>query len=191
VPIKSLNLIPERYRIACVDDLGLVARAVLVWSKANPAPETVRDRVWRSHEDWVHLTKSRRYFESTGDLPGALRRRSVWEVTTRPLRVPAELDVRHTASFPLDLPLRIIQGWSPPGGVVLDPFGGSGTVALVASVLGRQGISVDLNPAYCRLAEWRVTDPGQRAAAASLAPVAVVALPVQGDLLDLRDDEAS
>jgi hypothetical protein len=49
--------------------------------------------------------------------------------------------------------------------VVLDPFGGTGTTALVASVLGRHGISVDRSADYCRLAQWRTTDPGQRAAA--------------------------
>lgn len=42
--------------------------------------------------------------------------------------------------------------------VVLDPFGGSGTTAAVASALGRQGISVDLSYDYCKLARWRAKD---------------------------------
>jgi hypothetical protein len=45
--------------------------------------------------------------------------------------------------------------------VVLDPFGGTGTTALVAKVLGRHGISVDMSADYNRLAEWRTSDPGQ------------------------------
>jgi DNA modification methylase len=48
---------------------------------------------------------------------------------------------------------------------VLDPFGGTGTVGLVADVLGRHGISVDLSADYNRLARWRTQDPGQRAKA--------------------------
>ena len=48
-------------------------------------------------------------------------------------------------------------------GVVLDPFGGTGTTALVASAFGRVGISVDLSADYCRLARWRTADPGERA----------------------------
>jgi hypothetical protein len=48
-------------------------------------------------------------------------------------------------------------------GVCLDPFGGTGTTALVASCYGRTGISVDLSADYCRLATWRTTDPGERA----------------------------
>lgn len=47
--------------------------------------------------------------------------------------------------------------------VVLDCFGGTGTTALVASALGRVGISTDLSADYCRLARWRTTDRGERA----------------------------
>jgi site-specific DNA-methyltransferase (cytosine-N4-specific) len=49
---------------------------------------------------------------------------------------------------------------------VLDPFGGTGTTALVAAMLGRRGISIDLSADYCRLAQWRATDPKERARAA-------------------------
>jgi hypothetical protein len=68
VPTKSLMLLPERYRIAAVDELGLIARAVLVWSKPNGLPESVTDRVRRSHEDWVHLTKSPKYFAAVDEI---------------------------------------------------------------------------------------------------------------------------
>jgi DNA modification methylase len=44
---------------------------------------------------------------------------------------------------------------------VLDPFGGTGTVALVAKALGAHGISVDMSADYCRLASWRVNDRDQ------------------------------
>jgi DNA modification methylase len=51
---------------------------------------------------------------------------------------------------------------SSTSGVVLDPFGGTGTTALVATMLGRQGISVDASADYCRLAQWRCGDDAQR-----------------------------
>src|SRR5699024_9722682 len=51
-------------------------------------------------------------------------------------------------------------------GVVLDPFGGTGTTALVADALGRHGISNDMSADYCRLARWRTSDPKQQAKAA-------------------------
>jgi hypothetical protein len=60
------------------------------------------------------------------------------------------------------------ERWTPPPArpsVVLDPFGGTGTTALVASVLGRTGITIDKSMDYARLARWRTTDPGERARA--------------------------
>jgi hypothetical protein len=49
--------------------------------------------------------------------------------------------------------------------VILDPFSGTGTTALVAHALGRVGVGVDMSADYCRLAQWRTADPGQLAAA--------------------------
>lgn len=61
-----------------------------------------------------------------------------------------------------------LDRWQPPPttpAVVLDPFGGTGTTALVARVLGRVGITVDRSGDYCALATWRVKDPEQLAKA--------------------------
>lgn len=147
---KSLLLLPERYRIACVDQLGLIVRSVIIWSKPNGLPESVTDRVRRSHEEWVHLTKAPRYFAAVdeirspavrddrrataasyaagvmagkstghtglsdranhplGSLPG-----SVWEIASEPLKVPDRLGIDHFAAFPSEWPRRLILGWSP------------------------------------------------------------------------------
>ena len=51
--------------------------------------------------------------------------------------------------------------------VVLDPFGGTGTVALVARALGRYGVSCDLSGDYQRLARWRIWQSGQGARVAA------------------------
>jgi SAM-dependent methyltransferase len=64
-------------------------------------------------------------------------------------------------------------------GVILDPFGGAGTSALVASCFGRVGISNDLSADYGRLARWRTTDPGERA---RVLDVAKPERPVAGQL---------
>lgn len=58
--------------------------------------------------------------------------------------------------------------WTPAPtlpAVVVDPFGGTGTTALVASVLGRAGVTIDRSADYCRIAQWRTADPGERARA--------------------------
>ena len=47
--------------------------------------------------------------------------------------------------------------------VILDPFGGTGTTAMVARALGRYGISMDLSSDYLRLAEWRIWHSGHAA----------------------------
>ena len=49
--------------------------------------------------------------------------------------------------------------------VVADPFGGTGTTALVAAMYGRLGLSFDLSHDYSRLARWRTRDPAERAKA--------------------------
>ena len=376
---KSLIGIPWRYAIRCIDDLGLILRAEVIWSKPNGLPESVTDRVRRSHEQWFHFTKGPRYFsavdeirephksepgrEGKGALGGQKSLRpvgpnsgsynalgalpgSVWTIPTEPLRVPESLGIDHFAAFPTEWPRRIIQGWSPrevcsacgfllgstydngmhgvrkelrsvaaqgsakavlrqdmreplhreeseehevptpddsrlhrgleagsPDGaevrvshgtpashvrasgqdarsvrggspqerdqdgqpdresgtaregrtrppaeaglealsvpslqrhdpdvrdalscpncgcgsfrpaVIADPFGGTGTTALVASVLGRHGITVDLSADYCRISEWRTTDPKQRAKAARVE----AAEPVPDDQPSLLD----
>ncbi len=196
VPAKSLMLLPERFRIACVDKLGLLVRAKLVWDKPNGLPERVTDRVRQSHEDWVHLTLRPRYFAEMDSIrepasgysrppgarrqtPGGQKRRamtdtcnpagrlpgSVWQIPTEPLVAPEHVGVEHYAAFPTAWPRLIISAWCPPGGIVLDPFGGTGTTALVARALGRTGISIDRSADYCRLAAWRTNDRAELAKA--------------------------
>ena len=297
-PAKSLLGLPWRYALACTDQLGLILRAEIIWSKPNGLPESVTDRVRRSHEQWFHFTMRPRYYSAVdeirephiatltgrnttgwqhgpsgnreigrgrwtderthndfatsplGKLPG-----SVWDIPSQPLTVPASLGVDHFAAFPMELPRRIIQGWSPPGicvacgqgrrpvsatdyeptqrtngagkierndannfsqserphgrarslvavtgyacnpncpdpygetvpAVVLDPFGGTGTTALIADAYGRHGITIDRSADYCRLAAWRTRDPGQRAAALQV-PRPPAEVNGQGDMLEL------
>jgi DNA modification methylase len=63
VPEKSLVGLPWRYALGAVDELGLTLRAEIVWDKPNGLPESVDDRVRRSHEQWFHLTRQPRYFQ--------------------------------------------------------------------------------------------------------------------------------
>lgn len=162
IPLKSLMLLPHRYAIGCVDTLGLICRQDQVWSKPNGIPDTATDRVRRTHEYWLHFTKKPRYYSAQTEVPG-----SVWTVASEPLRVPPELDVDHHAAFPTEFPRRFILGWCPHDGVVLDPFGGSGTTAVVAQALGRSAISIDLSHDYTRLAKWRVEQSGHGSKALS------------------------
>jgi DNA modification methylase len=84
-----------------------------------------------------------RYHE--GNAPETRNRRSVWTVCTKPY------SGAHFAVMPPDLVKPCILAGCPEGGVVLDPFMGSGTVAAVAQDAGRRAIGIELNPEYCKL----------------------------------------
>ena len=77
-------------------------------------------------------------------------KRDVWQINTVPYRGG------HFAAFPPKLAETCLLAGCPPGGVVLDPFLGSGTTAAVAKQLGRHYIGIELNPEYCTLAEKRI-----------------------------------
>lgn len=149
---KSLLGIPWRYAIRCVDDLQLVLRQEIIWDKVGGLPERVRDRARRTHETWFHLTKSDRYWYNAN----AREDSSVRRVALAPYRPPASWGLKHPAQFPPAWVRWAVGGWCPPGGVVLDPFGGGGTTALVAREMGRSGISLDLSHSYGLLARRRM-----------------------------------
>lgn len=79
-------------------------------------------------------------------------------------------------------------------GVVLDPFGGTGTTALVAAMHGRHGISLDASTDYARIARWRAGDPKERSRAAGLDPDTIGRLkpetPGQVSMFDLLGNDA-
>lgn len=79
-------------------------------------------------------------------------KRSVWRIPTEPYKGA------HFATFPTRLVEPCILAGCPPDGVVLDPFGGAGTVALVAARNHRRSILIELSPKYGRLAAQRLVD---------------------------------
>jgi DNA modification methylase len=68
VPAKSLIGIPWRYALRAIDDLGLILRAEIIWSKPNGLPESVTDRVRRSHETWFHFVRQPRYYSAVDEI---------------------------------------------------------------------------------------------------------------------------
>ena len=85
-----------------------------------------------------------------GQASGTRNKRSVWTVTTRSFKGA------HFATFPPDLIEPCVLAGCPAGGTVLDPFGGSGTTAMVAQRHGRNSVICELNPEYAKLAEDRI-----------------------------------
>lgn len=181
---KDLIGIPWMLAFALRAD-GWYLRQDIIWHKPNPMPESVKDRCTKSHEYIFLLSKSKNYYfdsesikeeatstdESNRDrdesklnnTPGRTRmaglttnhyekknKRSVWNVATKPYAGA------HFAVFPSDLIEPCILAGAPTGGIVLDPFMGSGTTAQVAQHLGRQYMGCELNLAYKKLQDQRL-----------------------------------
>jgi DNA modification methylase len=179
---KDLVGIPWRVALALQAD-GWWLRQDIIWHKPNPMPESVTDRCTKAHEYVFLLTKRERYHydaqavsesaTSVGRIPGGNKkvdasrndagrdmslpvaetrnRRSVWTLPTKPFRGA------HFAVMPEALVEPCILAGSSPGDLVLDPFTGSGTVAVVALRHGRDFVGVELNPEYAAIAEARIS----------------------------------
>lgn len=184
---KDLVGIPWMLAFALRAD-GWYLRQEIIWAKPNPMPESVRDRCTKAHESIFLLSKSPTYYfdagaikeegaepnrqrndrvggvnghavrHSEGSVMGAsaLRnKRSVWTVPSAPCKEA------HFATYPPALIKPCILAGCPVGGVVLDPFGGSGTTGQVALELGRRAILIELNPDYMALIRRRtMVTPG-------------------------------
>lgn len=178
VPVKSLIGLPWKYAIGMMEgEAGepWLLRSDMIWNKTNGMPDPTQDRAQRKHEYVFHFTKNGRYFANPQSVKAIS---TVLPIPTRGLRVPEHLsNLKHPAPFPVSLPLLLIDGWCPKNGVVLDPFGGSGTTALAAHVLGRDAISIDLSEDYCNLAMWRVEDLSELAVARQSALELSINLP--------------
>jgi DNA modification methylase len=83
-------------------------------------------------------------------MPTERNKRSVWTVATHSFKGA------HFATFPPNLIRPCVLAGSPRGGVVLDPFGGAGTTAVVAMQEGRKSVLCELNPDYAAMAERRI-----------------------------------
>lgn len=81
---------------------------------------------------------------------GMANKRSVWTVTTKPY------SEAHFATYPPDLIVDCIKAGCPEGGIVLDPFMGAGTTAMVARKLNRNYVGFELNPEYIKIAQNRI-----------------------------------
>jgi DNA modification methylase len=181
---KDLIGIPWMLAFALRAD-GWYLRQDIIWHKPNPMPESVQDRCTKAHEYIFLLSKSSKYYydhesikdpvkqdwgtrdrtdgkyhnEGSGLQPHSgleksyemANKRSVWTVNTKPYAGA------HFAVFPTELIEPCIMAGAPVGGIVLDPFMGSGTTAQVAQHLGRQYLGCELNSDYKPLQDKRIS----------------------------------
>ena len=181
---KDLIGIPWMLAFALRAD-GWYLRQDIIWHKPNPMPESVKDRCTKAHEYIFLLSKNKNYYynneaikepakdwgtrdRSNGKYhnPGSglaphsgltksyerKNKRSVWSVTKKPYKGA------HFATFPPDLIEPCILAGSEPGDIILDPFMGSGTTAMVAKQHGRYYMGCELHEDYGELIKNRVPE---------------------------------
>ncbi len=148
---KDLIGIPWLLAFALRSD-GWYLRQDIIWSKPNPMPESVKDRCTKSHEYIFLFSKNQNYYfnvdaikEPTVDGKKLKRKKSVWNIKTKPYKNA------HFAVFPEELIKPCILAGSEEGDLILDPFMGSGTTALVSNYLNRDYIGCELNKNYSEL----------------------------------------
>ena len=180
---KDLIGIPWMLAFALRAD-GWYLRQDIIWHKPNPMPESVKDRCTKAHEYIFLLSKSKNYFYDNEAIkepakdwgtrdrtngkyhnPGSglaphsgltksyatKNKRSVWSVTVKPYKGA------HFATYPEDLVEPCILAGSEKGDIVLDPFMGSGTTAMVAKKNSRSYLGCELREEYASLQTARIS----------------------------------
>ena len=180
---KDLIGIPWMLAFALRAD-GWYLRQDIIWHKPNPMPESVRDRCTKAHEYMFLLSKNKKYYydneaikepakdwgtrdrtkgkyhnQGSGLQPHSgltksypkKNKRSVWSISPRPYKGA------HFAVFPPELIEPCILAGSKPGDIILDPFMGSGTTAMVAKKLSRYYLGCELHREYDSLQTDRIS----------------------------------
>ena len=183
--LKPKDLIGIPWMLAfSLRSVGWYLRQDIIWHKPNPMPEAVKDRCTKSHEYIFLLSKSARYYfdadaikekavsdnkphmvhhrriengtyrtiHSDYEIPASEYRnkRDVWTVAVRPSKGS------HFATFPQQLIRDCVLAGCPKGGVILDPFMGTGTTAMVARMYGRQYIGFEINAEYMSIINKKI-----------------------------------
>lgn len=152
LPRKSLIGLPWRVALE-MQNRGWTLRSSTIWHRPNALGEpTAHDRPWRTTENLFMFSKGPRYFFDRSGLSGE---EDIWTIKARP-----ENPYAHCAPFPVELVERCLACGCRPGGLVGDPFMGSGTTAIAALRSGRPFVGIELNDNYAELAERRIL--GQR-----------------------------
>jgi len=163
---RSLLMIPARFAIGMIDR-GWILRNTIIWRKVNGLPQSVTNRFTVDFEYIFFFVKQKKYYfqqiKETGRNGKERNKRSVWDITTKPFSAKKlGLNTDHFAPFPPDIPKICINAGCPQGGMVLDPFMGSGTTAYVAEQLGRKWIGIEINSEYCEIAKRRLSKVQQK-----------------------------
>lgn len=146
IGLQRKSIIGMPWRVASkMCQQNWILRAPIIWNRLNGLPEPVRDRPSKGYEYVFMFAKSRKYFFNREALPKE-GPEDVWSISTKP-KINGALE---TAPFSDELVEQCLAVGCRTGGVVLDPFCGSGTTLRVALREGRDAIGIELNQQFCR-----------------------------------------
>jgi site-specific DNA-methyltransferase (cytosine-N4-specific) len=145
---KQLLLIPARFAIS-MQERGWILRNDLVWFKPNVPPRPEKDRLRLSHEHFFHFVKRPKEGRAKYYYDHSKVERGANDVVVSPCR-PGQSG--HSATFPVELIKPRILSSCPPGGLVLDPFCGTGRSLAVALAAGRRAIGFDASETFASAA---------------------------------------
>ena len=162
---------------AILQDLGFWILNDVIWRKSNPMPNFRGRRFTNAHETMIWAARGRdsRYkfnYHAMKALNDDLQMRSDWllPLCTGPERLRNQHGLKlHPTQKPEALLHRVLLASTAPDDIVLDPFLGTGTTAVVAKRLGRHFIGIERHPVYAEAAIGRV----QRERVAPLAGLTV------------------
>ncbi len=169
------------FRIGSIlQDLGFWILNDVIWRKSNPMPNFRGRRFTNAHETMIWAAKSKvsRYkfnYQAMKSLNDDLQMRSDWTLPlcTGPERLRNVHGLKlHPTQKPEALLHRVVLASTAPGDVILDPFLGTGTTAVVAKRLHRHFIGIERHPAYVEAAWGRLRTERPAPAAAVKVPPA-------------------
>jgi len=141
-------LVPARFAIA-MQERRWILRNDLIWHKPNVPPRPEKDRLRLAHEHLFHFVlrptegRAKYYYDMDAVEDGAR------DVVTVNVRSGSD---GHSATFPTELIRPRIESSCPLGGLVLDPFAGTGRALVVAQETGRRALGFEMNDDYASAA---------------------------------------
>ena len=172
-PTSIKNFKPIHHDVANqLREIGMIMRTEILWYK-----QTMRRRTawgsWKSPAN-PHIVPSWEYVlvfsKGKWNLPGESSSVDITEEEFMRFSdgfwyiPPVSQRQGHPSPFPEELVYRLIKFYTYKGNTVLDMFGGTGTVAVVAYKTGRNFIHIDISPQYCEIAKRRLKDAEQQMA---------------------------
>ena len=145
---KQLLLIPSRFAIA-MQGRRWILRNDVIWYKPNVPPRPEADRLKLAHEHFFHFVhrptqgRAKYYYDKSAVEPAEN------DVVTVNAKAGEN---NHTATFPEELIRPRIISSCPPGGLVLDPFSGTGRTLAVAQRTGRRALGFELSSEFAAAA---------------------------------------